>query len=265
MPTAKLKGTRMLFPNLTVVLCRPKLSENIGSVARVCANMGCPHLSLAAARDYKADIARNLATSQGKEILNELKVHDDVHQALASMHRVYATTARTGKWRKRILLPDEAATHIVDELENGQRVALLFGPEDKGLANAEIEQCSELLSIPTAPGAWSMNLSHAVLTVLYECFKRKPAGLKRRLPTEDKTLATQDELQLLFATMQNTLQCIHFLHDQNADYFMMPLRRFLGRMHLKRYEYNLLMGICRQVQWMAQEKISSHAEQGQKR
>jgi len=119
----------MLFPNLTVVLCRPKLSENIGSVARICANMGCPNLSLAAPRDYKPDTARSLATGQGEDILNKLKVHADVHQALASMHRVYATTARTGGWRKRVLLPDEAAAQIVDELENGQRVALFFGPE----------------------------------------------------------------------------------------------------------------------------------------
>lgn len=252
----------MLLPNLTVILCRPKLSENIGSVARVCANMGCSSLSLVAPRAFSPETARSLATSQGEEILNELKVHADVHQALAPMHRVYATTARTGGWRKRILLPDEAATQIVNELESGLHVALLFGPEDKGLANAEIEQCSELISIPTAPGAWSLNLSHAVLILLYACFQRKPAGLKRKLPADSKELATQAELRLLFETMQNTLQRIDFLHDQNADYFMMPLRRFLGRMHLKRYEYNLLMGICRQVQWMSERSSGSLSGNG---
>lgn len=242
----------MLLPNLTVVLCRPKLSENIGSVARVCANMGCPNLTLIAPRAYSPETAHSLATSQGEEILNESKVHADVHQALAPMHRVYATTARTGGWRKRILLPDQAAAQIVDELESGLHVALLFGPEDKGLANAEIEQCSELVSIPTAAGAWSLNLSHAVLILLYACFQRKPSDLKRRLPKDSKDLATQAELRLLYETMQDTLQRIDFLHNQNADYFMMPLRRFLGRMHLKRYEYNMLMGICRQVQWMSE-------------
>lgn len=253
----------MLLPNLTVVLCRPKLSENIGSVARVCANMGCSSLALVAPRAYSPETARSLATSQGEEVLNEIKVHADVHQALAPMHRVYATTARTGGWRKRILLPDQAAAQIVDELENGLHVALLFGPEDKGLANAEIEQGSELVSIPTAPGAWSLNLSHAVLILLYSCFQRKPTGLKRRLPADSNDLATHAELRLLFEAMQDALQRIDFLHDQNADYFMMPLRRFLGRMHLKRYEYNLLMGICRQVQWMASQSACSKAKQGQ--
>ncbi|MDZ7760680.1 MAG: TrmJ/YjtD family RNA methyltransferase [Desulfovermiculus sp.] len=252
----------MLFSNLTVILSRSKLSENIGSVARVCANMGCPNLSLVAPRSFAPETARNLGTSQGEEILNQVDVHADVHSALAPMHRVYATTARTGRWRKRILLPDQAATQIMDELESGLHVALLFGPEDKGLANAEIELCSELISIPTAPGAWSLNLSHAVLILLYECFKHKPAELKSRLPKDNKEMATQSELRLLFEAMQESLQRIDFLHEQNADYFMMPLRRFLGRMHLKRYEYNLLMGICRQVQWMARQTASSATKQG---
>ncbi len=248
------KDARMLFPNLTVILCRPKLSENIGSVARVCANMGCPNLSLAAPGSYSPQAGRSLATAQGKGILEHMQIHPDVHSALAPMHRVYATTARTGGWRKRVLLPGQAADRITNELESGLRVALLFGPEDMGLANAEIEQCSELVSIPTDPGAWSLNLSHAVLILLYECLQRRPAGLKRRLPLDREEATTQAELRLLFDTMQDTLQSIDFLHEQNADYFMMPLRRFLGRLHLKRYEYNLLMGICRQVQWLANRR-----------
>jgi tRNA/rRNA methyltransferase len=252
----------MLFPNLTILLSRPKLSENIGSVARVCANLGCPNLSLAAPRAFNPDTARNLATSQGEQILNQVSIHSGLHTALAPMHRVYATTARTGGWRKRVLLPDQAAAQIVDELESGQKVALLFGPEDKGLTNAEIEQCSELVSIPTAPHAWSLNLSHAVLILLYECFKHKPAGLKRRLPKDSGDMTTQSELRLLFETMQDALERIDFLHEQNTDYFMMPLRRFLGRLHLRRYEYKLLMGICRQVQWMAEKNISSTTKQG---
>ena len=259
---AKLKESPMLFPNLSIILCRPKLSENIGSVARVCANMGCPHLGLVHPMTYSPDTARSLATSQGVEILNRAGVHADVQAALAPMHRVYATTARTGGWRKRVLLPDQAAAQIVDELENGLQVGLLFGPEDKGLSNLEIEQCSELISIPTAPGAWSLNLSHAVLILLYECSKRKPAGLKRKLPADNHEMATQAELRLLFEAIQDTLQRIDFLHDQNADYFMMPLRRFLGRLHLKRYEYNLLMGICRQVRWMARQAAAPTANQG---
>jgi len=144
-------------------------------------------------------------------------------------------------------------------------VALRFGPEDKGLANAEIEQCSEVVSVPTAPGAWSLNLSHAVLILLYECFTFKPSGLKRKLPVDTDDLTTQAELHLLFKTMQQALQAIDFLPEQNTDYFMMPLRRFFGRMHLRRYESNLLMGICRQVQWIAGQSSSSFFKPGQEK
>jgi tRNA/rRNA methyltransferase len=227
--------------------------------------MGCPNLRLVAPKSYSPETARNVATSQGSDILDEMHTSDDVHQALNSMHRVYAATARTGGWRKRVLLPDQAASQITEELENGLHIALLFGPEDKGLANAEIEQCSEVVSVPTTCGAWSLNLSHAVLILLYECFKRKPNGLKRKLPVDTDELTTQAELRFLFQTIQNALQAIDFLPDQNADYFMMPLRRFLGRIHLRRYEYNLLMGICRQVLWMSGHIASSFLKPGQKK
>lgn len=81
-------------------------------------------------------------------------------------------------------------------------------------------------------------------------------------PQTTGNFATQAELRLLFDTIHSALQAIDFLHAQNADYFLMPVRRFWGRLHLMRYEYNLLMDIYRQVQWMAGENTSSPAKQG---
>ena len=36
---------------------------------------------------------------------------------------------------------------------------------------------------------------------------------------------------------------IDFLIPQNPDYFMLPLKRFIHRINLKKNEFNLLMGI----------------------
>ncbi|MFP4034672.1 MAG: TrmH family RNA methyltransferase [Desulfovermiculus sp.] len=94
----------MLFPHLTVILCRPKLSENIGSVARVCANMGCSSLALVAPRAFSPETARSLATSQGEKILSELKVHTDSMRVFsASQPASSANCPRTARtWPRRL-------------------------------------------------------------------------------------------------------------------------------------------------------------------
>ena len=247
----------MLFSQLFVILSRPKISENVGSVARVCANFGCFNLSLVAPHRFDRQKAGQLATSQGEPILDRISCHPQLSSAVDGMHRVYATTARTGGWRKRVLLPNQAAAKILDDLQAGAQVGIIFGPEDTGLANQDIEQASELITIPTVDGAWSLNLAHAVLIVLYECFQLRPLDHKRNLPVDKEDFATHAELSLLFRTMQETLQAIDYLQEQSPEYFMMPLRRYLGRQRLRRYEFNLLMGICRQVRWIAAKSQST--------
>ena len=46
-------------------------------------------------------------------------------------------------------------------------MAVLFGPEDHGLSNEDLNLCQGYVSIPTAAYA-SLNLAQAVLLVAYE-------------------------------------------------------------------------------------------------
>ena len=105
------------------------------------------------------------------------------------------------------------------------------------------------LTIPTSSEATSLNLAQAVVVVLYECFLRSldtpfvPPG-----PVEARP-ATVQEQETLFANLQESLAAIDFLKEDNPDYWMLPFRRFFAKINLKRNEFNLLMGVCRQVQW----------------
>ncbi|WP_028575886.1 RNA methyltransferase [Desulfonatronovibrio hydrogenovorans] len=240
-----------MLDNVSVILVRPKYPENIGSVARACINMDCPGLILVSPRDFDLDRAAPLATARGKKLLEQALVVDNLKQALTGFHRAYATTARLGKWRKGILTPWEAGAQIMD-LESGPaRSALVFGPEDTGLLNEEVELCSHILSIPTSRDAWSLNLAQAVLIVLYECFKQVPVTDSRRIKPGDSRLITMEENRVLHQNIQEALLEINFLQPDNPDYFMMPLKRFMSRADLRLHEFNLLMGICRQIRWMA--------------
>jgi len=242
--------------NISVVLVRTKHSENIGAVARVCANMGVSDLALAEARAFNPQPAQALATAQGRPVLESMRIMPDLESALDGCHSVYAASSRVGGWRKTVLLPEQVAQRIQEDTSAGRKVGLVFGPEDKGLNNREVEICGPIVAIPTVEGAASLNLSQAVLIVLYECFKLTPLEDKRRLPVEHGRFITHAELHKLFGTMKSALQDLDFLKGENADYFMMPLKRFMNRLALREHEYNLLMGICRQIGWLARSRAN---------
>lgn len=284
-----------MLTNLAVVLFRPKFSENVGSTARAMANMGCCELIVVSPQEWDEGRARALATAKGQDILDKMKVVEGLEQALAPFETVYGTTARVGGWRKGLLTPETAASRAVAELKSGAKVAVLFGPEDKGLTNDETKVCGRLVTIPTAEEASSLNLAQAVLILLYEFMKaslakprrgaasqaaegesmglensvehpgsdalcspatRIPAGQVGNAGATQSTsrAATHKEREALFAKLRETLLAIDFLKDDNPDYWMLPIRAFVERVKLKRNEFNLLMGFCRQVKWAVGRK-----------
>lgn len=243
-----------MLKNVSVILSRPKYPENIGSVARACVNMGCSSLILVNPLNFDMDKASPLATSKGKALLENAVICKNLREALSGFNRAYATTARLGKWRKAVLTPWEAAAGVMDQKQGPASSALVFGPEDTGLLNEEVELCTHIVSIPASSDAWSLNLSQAVLIILYECFKHVPAALTGSIRAEDSRLITLEEARALQENIRETLLEISFLHPDNPDYFMMPLKRFMARKDLRIHEFSLLMGICRQIRWAAGER-----------
>ncbi len=237
--------------HISVILCRPKYPENVGSVARACVNMGCSSLIIAGSQGLDLHRAAPLATPKGTELLNKAKFYPDLCAALQEFHQAFATSARVGGWRKGTLKPWDAALEIMHPRRGYSNTALVFGPEDTGLTNQEISLCPRIISIPTSSNAWSLNVSQAVLLILYECLKQVPPSQTRFIHSQDSPPATQEEIQCLHDHIRVALLAIDFLKPDNPDYFMLPLKRFLAKTELKQHEFKLLMGICRQIMWMA--------------
>ncbi|MDL2315906.1 RNA methyltransferase [Desulfovibrio sp. OttesenSCG-928-A18] len=241
---------------VSVVLVRPRFPENIGMCARAMANMGARELILVEPERWEREKAEPLATSQGKMVLGQARLCPSLEEALAPFAAAFGATARTGGWRKDLLSPERAAVEIRALVRGGGRAALVFGPEDRGLENAEVERCTQLVNIPTLAAHSSLNLAQAVLILLYECVK---ADLKlpfaegaertwtRPATKHESRRATIAEEGLLMRTLQETLVSIGHLPDDNPSWFMQPLRRFLRKSRLRRHEFDMLMGICRQT------------------
>ncbi len=245
-----------LLHKLEVVMVKCRFPENIGMAARACANMGSNNICLVDPEMWHIEKARPLATAKGQHILENIRVVQTLPQALAQHALVVGTTARTGGWRKELLHPEQAAIEIITVLNEGHSVALVMGPEDRGLNNEEIECCQRLVTIPTAEAA-SLNVAQSILLLLYECFKANHEFTQKtrthvNTKENEHTIAriTCADQERLYTHLKDMLLHIDFLHGNNPDYFLMPLRRFLGRIGLRRHEYDTIMGVCRQVRNM---------------
>ena len=238
-----------MLNNFSVVLFRPKFSENVGAAARACANMGVSRLALVDPPAFDLDRARPMATSKGGLLLDRLEIVATLAEAVAGAQDVYGTTARLGGWRKGVITPGQAAGGVCRTLAAGGGVAVVFGPEDAGLSNQETQLCSRLINIPTADEATSLNLAQAVLLVCYETFKASQGLAEEEDVPSPSRAATHAERESLFGALRESLLAIDFLKADNPDYWMLPVRRFIDRVGLRRHEFNLLMGVCRQIKW----------------
>ena len=226
---------------LQVVLVQTRFPENIGMAARACVNMGSRSIRLVAPEHWDREKARPLATPKGQGVLDDVQVLPEMSAAVADCSLVIGTTARTGGWRRSLLSPEQAAGEVAQALERGEKVAIVFGPEDR------------LVTIPTNPEASSLNLAQSVLLLLYECAKavrarqHEPAGEKASAEGGSGRVISSADYERLLDNLKDMLLRLDCLHGGNPDYFLMPWRRLLARAQVRRHEYDALMGLCRQV------------------
>lgn len=234
---------KVKLDHIAIVLHEPRISENIGAAARAVKNMGIRKLIVV--RPYKCDLTRilKMATHAAEDVVTEMEVYDDLQEALSPYQYIIGTTARTGSHRQTVKSPRKTAQELISISQNNQ-VAVLFGPEDRGLSNQETKYCHTLVTIPTADFS-SLNLAQAVMILVYEIFSADNNELRDFVPR----LANNYELEGMYEHLSQTLTRIHFLNPQNPEYWMNSLRKFLNRIGLQAREVKIIRGICRQMDW----------------
>ncbi len=228
---------------MTVVLVGTRYPENIGAAARAMRNMGIEKLVLVDPQNPDPVRISKMATHTALTIVERMKVYDNIKAALANINYVVGTTARLGGQRKVVSSPAKLAHRLIS-LSRQNQVAILFGPEDRGLTNEDIRLCDILVNIPTAEFA-SLNLAQAVMVMCYELF-----GFSQDSPAEFvPRLANRHELEAMYEQLKDVMMRISFINPANPDYFMSNLRHFSSRMQLRAKEVSIIRGICRQIDW----------------
>lgn len=245
-----------IFNFLHIILVETRFPENIGSVARASANFGSAPISLVRPEMWQREKATPLATKQGIKLLEEVHVFDTVEDAIKDCVFCVGTSARTGGVRRETQPPKECAQEIMSYLQKSEHVALLFGPEDRGLENHHLQHCHRLVTIPTSPDCASLNLAQAVLLILYEIYQLAPE--KHKMRQKDKGALsrriTSEERALLHEKLKEMLTQLDVIQESNPDYFFLPMARFLDRKDIRRHEMDMLLGICRQVERLPHNK-----------
>lgn len=237
--------------NISIVLYKPKYAGNIGSIARAAKNMGVGSIIIVGSSGLDREEMQQRSTHLAADVLDKIHYSENIVEALGKFNYIVGTTARLGKARGPFISPRAAAGDIVN-ISQKNKIALLFGPEDTGLANEELRLCHAVVTIPTSREFTSLNLSHAVMILCYEIFTASSGATI----TEEVApkLARSQELEGMYGQIKTLLADIGFLNPENPDYWMMHLRRFFSRSSLLSREVGIIRGICRQLEWYAHHK-----------
>ncbi len=234
---------RVNLDNISIVLNQPRYPENIGAAARAMRNMGIGNLMIVDPQNFDLHKAMKLATHFASEILEKSQLYPDLKEALAPFNYVVGTTARLGGERQVVCRPANLAEKLIS-ISAKNRIALLFGPEDKGLSNEAIRHCHVLVNIPTAAFS-SLNLAQAVMILCYEIFIAGRDEKEEFIPR----LANRHELDGMYDQLKDVLVRISYINSENPDYWLNQFRRFFTRLQLRAKEVNIIRGLCRQVDW----------------
>lgn len=241
--------------SIRIVLVQPLGPLNLGAIARVMKNMGLKHLYLVNPQcDPLGPEARQMAV-HAADILESARVVHSLPQALQGCQRAIATTGKPRTLAATLEPPGRILPWLL-EADQENSAALLFGPEDRGLDNTELNYAQRFLSIPTSSAYPSLNLAQAVGICCYELYQlaqredyphSPPASVHPMPPSHAP--ASLDILEGYYQHLEALLLQIGYLYPHTANRRMQKFRRLLSRALPSREEVALLRGMVSQVEW----------------
>ena len=239
-----------------IVLVEPAGALNVGSIARVMKNLGLsdwvlvnPHCEVRGAE------ARQMAV-HADELLETAQIVETLPEALQGCQRAIATTARPRALATALEPPRTVLPWLLEPAGTEAIGALIFGPEDRGLSNDELNYAQRFLCIPTNPAYPSLNLAQAVAICCYELSQLtlsntpQPPSPPAPQPPDPAPI---DSLEAYYQHLETLLLKVGYLHPHTASSRMQKLRRFYNRALPSAEEVALLRGMLRQMNWALQQ------------
>jgi TrmH family RNA methyltransferase len=235
----------LLAEQVVIVLVETQDRVNTAGTIRAMMNTGLRRLRLAAPAEW--DEYRIEGIAHGSELVRDrVEFFDSMEAAVADAVEVVGTTARRRAMRHAWEHPRDGAAEILGLAAEGRGpVAVVFGREDTGLTNEQLDRCDRIWTVPTDPERPSLNLAQAALLVCYELWLAGPGGEKPLpRPRRDAPPATSAQLAEVFADIDRHLRAIDFYRGgKNPEAVLRTLRAIVRRAGVDEREANLLRAI----------------------
>ncbi len=233
-----------MLAQIKIVLVETSHPGNIGGVARAMKNMGLSNLALVTPKIFPSAEATSRAAGSD-DILAKAQVFESLQEAIEDCGLVLGASARsrTISWPE---MEPRALPSLFNSLPTETKIAVIFGRENSGLKNHELDLCHYLLHIPCNPKFSSLNLAAAVQVIGYELFLAYGDSGKNTIGDRGTDpLATNEQMEAFYSHLLETIADIGFLHPDKSKSIMRRLRRIFNRAHLDTKEIDILRGILR--------------------
>jgi len=233
-----------ILDKIRVVLVNTSHPGNIGSTARAMKTMGLSQLVLVDPLQFPHALATGLA-SNADDILTRAQVVDSLDQALVGCGLVLGTSARVRSLSWEVLTPEQAVKQALARAAGQEDVAIVFGREDSGLTNSELQKCHAHICIPANPIYNVLNLAQAVQIICYEFHK---ATLTEEIfPVFEEELATHQDVEQLYIHIRKALERLGFHDPEHSKQLMPRVKRMFARIRLEKREVTILRGALKAI------------------
>jgi len=224
---------------INIVLVDTIHPGNIGSVARAMKTMGLSRLSLVNPRVFPSDDAIALS-GNATDVLKNAKIYKNIREAIKDSTFVYATSSRDRSIQWPIKDAASAAKDIHAEVNNNKEISIIFGKEDRGLTNDELENANRLIEIPANPKYPVLNLAMSVQIISYEIFKSS-SDVKLK-EWRDYPEVNSEQLQMLIDHFIKTAIDIDVIDPDNPKKIISRIKRMFTRLQPDEMEASFMRG-----------------------
>ena len=234
---------------IVVVLWQTQDLVNIAGTIRAMKNFGLSRLRLVSPAEWNPWRIEGIAHDT-EDIVASVEQFDSLEAAIGDCSYAVAMTARERRAKRAVGRPRQVAGELIARAseEGAGPVAIVFGREDTGLTNTELDLCHRSITIPTNPDHSSLNLAQAVLLMAYELWMAQGGGAQDfKPPRRNSPPANVHILERMFEDAEHALWSIDFFKSRQTESVMRTLRELARRADLDQREAGFVRAIAIEV------------------
>ena len=231
-----------LTKQVKIILVETSSAANIGSSLRAMKTMGFTELVLVKPKKFPSKEVEILA-SNASDLIEKIKVVKDLDAALEGTEFVVATSSR----QRKVPWPAEDLPNLSNnfiEAASQKNTAILFGREDRGLTNTELQRANIHLNIPANPDYPVLNLAMSVQLVCYELFSHDAEGAFKSQKNDNWDIPKANTIHLknLIDHFIKVSEQLEVFNKGNPRQIEARIKRLFSRIGLDEMEVNFLRG-----------------------